>query len=672
MAMAIASRVLSARYVLEEQLGEGGMGVVWLAHDRRLKRNVAIKLLRPEIASMPELRERFDREARALASLTHENIVRVYDYAESGENAYLVMEFVDGESLAASVAGRLPVGWERARSCAIPVCRALAYAHEHGVIHRDLTPANILVESATGRVVVTDFGLARVARGTSSGTATAVLIGTPEFWSPEQATGTDKDPSTDMYALGCILFMLLSGRLPFEDEDRLALGLRRAHEDAPSLAAVEPSLPGPATEAVDGLLRRDKDRRPTASQLLETLLPGSAGAADTTRREPAAKPAAPAPPPARPEASTRVFSTVPVPQQSVAKPSVSRRQAWTIAALAALAAVIAAAGAIAVVRAASGASGSSAAPPSRATVTLPRLIGLQLSAGMQRLRSVAAHASVGGRVARVSRIYSEHAAAGVILGQKPAPNARVSRAELPVALTVSRGSAFTAVPAIDAGSDPGAAASRLDAAGFETRHRFTPSWNVRKGRVIGLTPTPGVRVHRPARVTILIASGYPKSVVPRLRGLPLSSAQGVLGARHLRYSVIYVPARWIPVNQVMSQSPPPGSVSVQGSAVQLKVARALEWRRVFSHYGSGAYRSPPFVVGRSWRIQYRCATTVPFSVALTGFTWTGPDGSSDSFTATGAGGLHAYHPSSGAGTFQMEVDPYGFGTTWYFEIDSLE
>ena len=87
---------------------------------------------------------------------------------------------------------------------------------------------------------------------------------------------------------------------------------------------------------------------------------------------------------------------------------------------------------------------------------------------------------------------------------------------------------------------------------------------------------------------------------------------------------------------------------------------------------AGAYRSPPFVVGRSWRIQYRCATTVPFSVALTGFTWTGPDGSSDSFTATGAGGLHAYHPSSGAGTFQMEVDPYGFGTTWYFEIDSLE
>src|SRR5579859_3621813 len=286
--MATATRLLSGRYALQSKIGEGGMGVVWLAHDRQLNREVAIKLLRPEIAAVPDQRSRFEREARALASLTHENIVRVYDYGESGDDAYLVMEFVNGESLRAAVAGSLPVAWEQARSYAIPVCHALAYAHARGVIHRDLTPANILLDSAGGRVVVTDFGLARVARGGSTITSAGVLIGTPEFWSPEQATGAETDASTDMYALGCILFMLLSGRLPFEDEDRLAVGLRRAHQDAPSVSTLEPGLQEVATRTVDRLLQRDPTKRPTAPDVLELLVPGSAAAARTVQMTPPA------------------------------------------------------------------------------------------------------------------------------------------------------------------------------------------------------------------------------------------------------------------------------------------------------------------------------------------------------------------------------------------------
>jgi serine/threonine protein kinase len=263
--------MLSNRYALQSRLGEGGMGVVWLAHDRQLNREVAIKLLKPEIASVPEHRRRFEREARALGSLTHENIVRVYDYAESGDDAFLVMEFINGESLGTAISALLPVAWEQARSYAIPVCQALAYAHERGLVHRDLTPANILLDSSGGRVVVTDFGLARVARGGSTITSVGVLIGTPEFWSPEQATGTDTDSSTDMYALGCILFMLLSGRLPFEGEDRLAVGLRRAHHDAPSLAKVEPGLSEIATGTVDQLLQRDRSRNRAAADSSRSL-----------------------------------------------------------------------------------------------------------------------------------------------------------------------------------------------------------------------------------------------------------------------------------------------------------------------------------------------------------------------------------------------------------------
>ena len=231
-------RILADRYELVEKIGEGGMSVVWRAHDARLERQVAVKLLRPFVAGEPDRRSRLAREARTLAALSNDHIVRVYDYVEAGEDAFLVMEFIEGSNLAHATFHRLPVPWSEAASYARPVCDALAYAHAKGVIHRDLTPANVLIERDTGRVVTTDFGLARIARSGGSATTIGVLLGTPEYWSPEQAMGRRSDEATDMYALGCILYLLLSGRLPFEGDDRLATGLRRAHEDPPSLRHV--------------------------------------------------------------------------------------------------------------------------------------------------------------------------------------------------------------------------------------------------------------------------------------------------------------------------------------------------------------------------------------------------------------------------------------------------
>jgi eukaryotic-like serine/threonine-protein kinase len=664
--MPTATRSLSQRYELRAKLGEGGMGVVWRAHDQNLKRYVAIKLLHPLIANVPEQRSRFDREARALAQLTHENIVRVYDYTESGDDAYLVMELIEGDNLGSAVSDRLPISWDGARSYAIPVCRALAYAHARGVIHRDLTPANILVESTSGRVVVSDFGLARVACGTSGVTATGVLIGTPEFWSPEQAGGIDNDSGTDMYALGCILFWLLSGRLPFEGEDRFAAGLRRAHEDAPSLAAVNPTLPEEATKTVDQLLRRNKDQRPTADQVIECLLPGAAGAGPTIWNEPSAhrQPATPVllTESGRPAAGTPVLKPKPSDDDS----RVARRRWRRTAVLALIAALIAAGSAIAVFRAISQRSAPS--------VSMPRLVGLPLGTALKRLRTLANASSIAGYPAtRIARAYSEGSPSGIIVRQRPSPSVRLSTFDVPFAFTVSKGSATAAVPAISAGADPDDAASTLNAAGFATWHRFTPSWNVRKGRVVSLRPGTGTKVHRPARVTILISSGYPKSVVPSVRGLTLTSAEGVLSERHLRYAVVYVPARMIAEDTVISQSPPPDSVMVHGHSVRLNVARAARWRRVFSAFGSDAYRSPPFTVGETWRIRYRCEITNGYADVLTDFSWTrSGDFGSGSFTASTAGALHTYYPSDGAGTFQLEVRPYGPDTLWYFEIDTIE
>src|SRR5262249_58607279 len=140
--------------------------------------------------------------------------------------------------------------------------RALAYAHGRGVVHRDLTPTNVLIERETGRVLTSDFGLARIARSAGSLTAPGVLIGTPEYWSPEQAQGRESDGAADVYALGCLLFLLLSGRLPFDGEDRLAVGLRRAHEDAPSLRTSLRKAGPDAVRLVDSLLARDPAPRP--------------------------------------------------------------------------------------------------------------------------------------------------------------------------------------------------------------------------------------------------------------------------------------------------------------------------------------------------------------------------------------------------------------------------
>ena len=206
-----SSTVLAGRYALIEQVGQGGMGVVWRARDSNLERDVAIKLLHSYVASEPEQRLRFAREARTLAGLGNEHIVRVYDYVDVGRQSFLVMEFIEGCNLAVATAAELPLPLEEAAACLAPVAEGLAYAHGQGVVHRDLTPTNILIERASGRVLTTDFGLARAMRSAGSVTAAGVLIGTPEYWSPEQAMGRATGPAADVYALGCILFLLVSG-----------------------------------------------------------------------------------------------------------------------------------------------------------------------------------------------------------------------------------------------------------------------------------------------------------------------------------------------------------------------------------------------------------------------------------------------------------------------------
>src|SRR3954463_2281804 len=228
---------LAGRYSLERELGRGGMGVVYLAREVRLDRPVAIKLLPPELAAQDRLRDRFLREARTAARLSHPYIVPIHAVDEAGDFVFYVMAYVDGETLAQRVAARGPLAAADATRIMREVAWALAYAHAQGVVHRDIKPANILLEKGTERAMVTDFGIARAIH-TPGETAVGELLGTPEYMSPEQAAGEALDGRSDLYSLGIVGYYALTGQLPFSANNAHAILAQHLTKPAPAVASV--------------------------------------------------------------------------------------------------------------------------------------------------------------------------------------------------------------------------------------------------------------------------------------------------------------------------------------------------------------------------------------------------------------------------------------------------
>src|SRR3989454_2898043 len=264
-------RALAGRYVLERRLGRGGMGVVFLARELSLDRRVAIKLLLPAKAVDPVARERFLVEARTAAQLSHPNIVPIFAVDELTDVVFFAMAYVEGQTLGQRVRERGPLRPEEGARLLRDVAWALAHAHERGVVHRDVKPDNILLDSATGRAVVSDFGIARVGAGGGT-TGPQRVRGTAEYMSPEQASGLGVDARSDLYSLGVVGYHALSGRLPFDAPDGYAMLARHIEAPPPPLASVAPHVPRRLAQVVDRCLNKEPSARfPSGVHLAEAV-----------------------------------------------------------------------------------------------------------------------------------------------------------------------------------------------------------------------------------------------------------------------------------------------------------------------------------------------------------------------------------------------------------------
>jgi serine/threonine-protein kinase len=459
---------LDGRYELHELIGEGTFGRVYRGYDRRLARDVAIKVIKPWWAEDPDWAESFGREAQLLARISDPGIVQIYDVGQAEEGMYYVTELVEGESLSVLLRrdGRL-APW-RAVEIAEQLCRALEHAHREHIVHRDIKPANVLL-SRRGAVKVGDLGIARLAGGTTEG-GTATIVGTPRYMAPEQAGGQPVTPATDVYSAGIVLYEMLAGHPPFGGESAVEIALRHVQEPVPALP---PGTPWVLEEIVKRALAKEPpDRYQSAAAMADAL-----ARARVRTTAPSPEPATRKTPPA-PGNGTRVAPRY-TPRHNV-NPAGRRRRVAVLGLALALFAVMLV-GAIVL-----------AAGP---TASVPQLRGLTKRAVNAKLRHDHLRADFAGRFSS--------ARPGTVVEQTPAPGTRVKQ-DSSLQVVLSKGPPPVQVPALK-GESSNAAATRLARIDLRAKLSYVAAPGTAPGVVTGQSVPAGHSVHDRASVTLLVA-----------------------------------------------------------------------------------------------------------------------------------------------------------------------
>jgi beta-lactam-binding protein with PASTA domain/predicted Ser/Thr protein kinase len=559
--------IVDNRYKVLSRLGAGGMADVFLAEDQQLGRKVALKLLHRRFAEDPGFVERFRREAQAAAGLQHPNVVGIYDRGACEDTYYIAMEYLPGRSLKQLIRQEAPLAPIRAIDITIQILKAARFAHRRGVIHRDLKPHNVIVDESD-HAKVTDFGIARA--GASDMTETGSIMGTAQYLSPEQAQGHAVSAASDLYAIGVVLYEMLTGRVPFDAESAVTIALKHVAESPMAPTAVNPRVPPELEQVVLWSMNKNPADRPTdADQFISALeaartaiLSGepsqrtaSIAALAAVGGVGAAYPGAAPAEGVAPDAAVVLYQQPPYDGTGYitepAQPPPRRRRMWPWIAL--LVALLLAGGGVAAYL---------LTRPEKRTV--PDVTGRTLNTARTVLQNE-------GFVVNVLDVTSNNKA-GTVIGQQPQGSTKVDKGST-VTLTVSTGPGNTTVPSV-VGLPAGAAEHDIVRARLKFRTQRETSNTIPAGRATRTQPGDGQSVPVGIRVTLFISSGKPVVTVPNVVGQSEGAARALLGDQGFVITTSTQTSTTSPNGDVISQSPAGDSEVAPGSTINLVVAKA--------------------------------------------------------------------------------------------------
>ena len=545
----MVGELLANRYELLAKVGDGGMAQVFRARDKILNRVVAVKILRSQFANDDEFLERFRREAQAAASLAHPNVVNIYDVGDVGDTHFIVMEFVEGRPLNEIIQVEGALSEKRAVYIAYQIAQALAHAHDHGIIHRDIKPHNIIVTDDE-RVKVTDFGIARAMSSTNL-TQTGVVLGSVHYFSPEQARGVNVGAPSDLYSLGIVLYEMVIGHVPFRGDTAIAVALQQIQEPPPAPSRFNEGISSELETVLLRLLAKDLDTRYTsAGQVLRdlqslhsgTTLEDSRTDLAATRRMGSAESL---------NEQREVDDVLPSKRKDRRKKRKNRLIPLLFLVLLLVGTGYAAQRVVTSVL-------------FRPEVVVPSIVGLSREEAETRLQEFNLDLSID------REVFDNEIPADHVISQEPAAQRRVVQGRT-IHVRLSRGAEYVDMPSVE-GLSLREARLNLTQAGFilgqETAaHDPEAALNV----VLSQRPVPGQRVQKGTAVDLVVSKGEEEQVlvtVPDLRGLAFAAAQSrlnslglVLGNAWPEYSTS------VPENQIIEQNPSPGVSVDQGWTV---------------------------------------------------------------------------------------------------------